>query len=183
MPRLKTFFLRAASYIRKAHDWLSQTGAGRILLILLATSLVIRWFYYIDKYSVNVLFYDMWTFYEPFFNGNHSIIELYTWQHGPHRQGIGFLLTRYIDAISGWNTRWICFAIGILVFLTALIYLRVKRHLFNRFNYFDVIIVFIVLSPAQYGLFANTANISHGAAPAILLSAFCLSCGLLRILG
>ena len=162
------------NYSSHVYDWLNKNKIGICILIALIVSIIFRWFYYIDKYSVNILFWDQWDFYNAFFNEK-SLIEIFRWQHGPHRQGIAFILTKYIDQLSGWNVRWICFAIGILIFASSLIYLKVKKNLFANLNFIDGIIFFIILTPLQYGVFTNTPNLSHGAMPAFLLSIYCLT--------
>ncbi|MEP2772219.1 MAG: hypothetical protein ABJH05_08720 [Fulvivirga sp.] len=144
------------------------------LSIILAIVVVIRWFHFIDEYAVNVLFYDHWDLYNYFFESK-SLVEVYFAQHGPHRQGIGFILTKYIDQISGWNTKYIAFTIGVLMLFTCFAYLRLKHKLKGKLNALDVVIVLLVLTPTQHGIFTNTPNLSHGAMPAFLLSLLCLS--------
>src|SRR6185436_729500 len=39
----------------------------------------------------------------------------------------------------------------------------------------DVAIPLLLLTPAQYGIFIHTPNLSHGAGPLVLLLAFCLA--------
>ncbi len=175
MKSINQLILQAGHFSRRSFQWLSDSKPGRFILLLLVASLIFRWFYYIHKYSVNILFQDMWDFYEPFFSGRDSLVNLFTWRHGPHRQGIGFVLTKYIDQVSQWNTRWLAFTIGVLMLGTSLLYLRLKKLLFQNLGYFDILVIFIMLSPVQYGLFANTPNISHGAAPAMLLALFGLA--------
>jgi len=129
---------------------------------------VLRWWHYIDTYSVNLLVWDQWDLYDAFFKP-HSWLELFRWQHGPHRQGIGFFLTGIIADLSGWNTRVEAFAIGAVVFGAMLGALVLKKRLTHTLNWTDLVIGLIFLTPLQYGIFAGIPNPSHGAVPLLLL--------------
>ena len=147
-----------------------------LLVSFIAIGLIffLKWFILIDIYSVNVLYYDLWDLYGIFFN-KYSLTDLYILQHGPHRQGIGFILTSYIDELSGWNTKWISITIGILTASSSVIYLIIKKKYFDKITLIDVIIIVLIVTPTQYGVFANTPNISHGAMPVFLISLFFLA--------
>lgn len=153
---------------------ISKNNYLKWAFILICSLVFVRWMYIIDRYSVNVLFYDHWDLYIPLFNKS-SLWELYNWQHGPHRQGLGFILTKYIDQLSGWNTKWISYTIGILLAASSATYFLVKKRLTGKLTLLDVIIPVLILTPSQFGVFANTPNISHGAMPVFLISVFCLS--------
>ena len=51
--------------------------------------LAFRLFALIARYSVDVLFGDQWDYLSAFFGHDPSLSELFFWQHGPHREGIG----------------------------------------------------------------------------------------------
>lgn len=135
--------------------------------------LVLRWFFLIDKYSVNMLFWDQWDFMGGLFEQK-GPWELFSWQHGPHRQGVGFFLTKLTADLSGWNTRMECFMIGTVICLAALTALALKWRLAGNITAFDLAIPLLYLSPLQFELFANTPNVSHGAMPLLLITLFCL---------
>ncbi|MGR0482251.1 MAG: hypothetical protein ACTFAL_12835 [Candidatus Electronema sp. V4] len=135
--------------------------------------LVLRWFFLIDKYSVNLLFWDQWDFMGGLFEKK-GPWELFSWQHGPHRQGVGFFLTKLTADLSGWNTRTECFMIGTVICLAALTALALKWRLAGNITAFDLAIPLLYLSPLQFELFANTPNVSHGAMPLLLITLFCL---------
>ncbi len=135
--------------------------------------IILRWFFLIDKYSVNMLFWDQWDFMGGLFE-NKGAWELFSWQHGPHRQGVGFFLTKIVADLSGWNTRVECFMIGTVICLAALTALALKWRLTGNISAFDIAIPLLYLSPLQFELFANTPNVSHGAMPLLLITLFCL---------
>ena len=138
-----------------------------------------RLFGLIDRYSVNVLFWDQWDLFDPIFE-HASAWELFRFRFGPHRQGIAFPLTRSLMDATGWNTRAEAFMIGALVALAAALALRLRRRLFGPLTAMDVAIPLLILTPAQYGIFVHIPNASHGAAPLLLLVALCCACTLPR---
>lgn len=152
--------------------FLLQNTLVKYTCIALVSGLAIFWIYCTNKYSVNILFWDQWDFYNPF-TKDIEIINTFTKQHGPHRQGIGFILTKCIDYFSSMDIRYISFTITLLIFLTSISYFYLKKRLIGRSTIFDSIIFLIILAPTQ--LFMHTANISHGAMPSLLLSLYTLS--------
>ena len=141
------------------------------LVTLLAS---IRLFSFIDHYAVNLLFWDQWDYYRPIFQPT-SFWELFSWQHGPHRQGLGELITYVLAWSSSWNTRLDAFAIGIVLLLSALTLLAVKRSVSRNWDFSDIIIPLTVLSLVQYETLVNTPNLSHSALPLLLVSLYAWS--------
>jgi hypothetical protein len=153
---------------------------GRWVLALLGVAyalLCARLFWLIDRYAVNVLYWDQWDLFDAFFQ-DAGPWELFRWVHGPHRQGIAFLLTRALMDATAWNTRAEAFMIGALVALAAALALWLRRRLFGALVPMDVAIPLLVLTPAQFGIFVQTPNASHGAAPLLLLVALAWACTL-----
>ncbi len=139
------------------------------LLVLAWGLLCARSFRMIDRYSVDLLFWDQWDLFDAFFE-NASAWELFRWQHGPHRQGIAFLLTRALMDASAWSTRAEACMIGALVALAAALALLLRRRLFGPLTPMDVAIPLLILTPAQYGIYLHIPNASHGAALLLLVS-------------
>lgn len=146
---------------------------GNAAALALLTAVVCRWWYYVDTYSVNLLVWDQWDLYDAFF-APHGWLDLFRWQHGPHRQGVGFFITKIVADLSGWNTRMESFAIGGIVFLSMLGALVLKMRLTTSLRWPDVTIALIFLTPLQWSIFASVPNPSHGAVPLLLLMCFCL---------
>ena len=143
--------------------------------LLILAMVTIRWFYLINQYSVNLLYWDQWDFYQPLFGGD-NIWEVFRWQHGPHRQGIGFVVTRFLADFSGWNTRVDAFAIGMTIFVAMGLALALEARLFGALNWNDILILPVLfLTPLQFEIFANTPNLSHGAMPLLLIILYCLT--------
>ncbi|MGE0127062.1 MAG: hypothetical protein AB7U82_03065 [Blastocatellales bacterium] len=136
--------------------------------------LSVRLFTLIHNHAVNILYWDQWDYYQPMFSGA-SWLELFRWQYGAHRQGLGFILTRAIAELTGWNTRIEAFAIGGLVCLAAMAALCLKRRLFGALNIYDIAIPLIVLTTAQFQTFVGAVNPAPAAFPLLLLALYCLA--------
>lgn len=145
--------------------WMALVGVAVIVAL---------WFYSIYEYSVNVLFFDAWDFHHAFVLG-YSPMQQFTAQFGPHRMGPGLVITGFLNDMSGWNSNWISMAIGIMMFLSAPVYLLVKYKLFGRITFFDLSVFVIVLSLVQFEVFTISPFMSHSAVPALLTSLYVLS--------
>jgi hypothetical protein len=140
-----------------------------------AVALGIRLFKFISDYSVNVLFFDQWDFLGPLFRGNASLGELFFYQHGPHREGLGLIADYYLYPLTDWNVRAESFLIGACVFAAMLLALLLKYRLFGRLSYGDVAIPLIFLTMAQYETFIGTPNAAYSAIPLLLILLYCLA--------
>jgi hypothetical protein len=147
---------------------MNRTKIISILTLLFGVLLVGRWFYYIDQYSVNLLFWDQWDFYKPLFE-DASVWGQFNYQHGPHRQGIGMWLTAIVAHLSDWNTRAETFTIGALILCATLLSVQLKDKLFGKIKSTDIALLLIGLAPTQYALFSATPNVSHGSMPFLLI--------------
>lgn len=135
-----------------------------------ALAMALRLWHQIDEYAVDLLFIDHWDYFDALFE-DRPLRQLFLWQHGPHRQGVGFLLTKALAEASGWNMRVEAFGTGAVVIAACGLALWLKRALFGRFTWSDVAIPLIVLTPLQWGVFIDTPNPAHGAVPLLLLVA------------
>jgi hypothetical protein len=81
---------------------------------------------FVDRHAVNILFWDQWAFYYPLFHGQ-GWWATFDYRHGPHRQGIGMILTRILADLSGWNSRWDAFAVSGVIIAAAVLALILTR--------------------------------------------------------
>jgi hypothetical protein len=126
------------------------------------------------RYSVNILFWDQWDFYTPLFN-HASLWQIFTWQHGLHREGIGLVLDKFVLESTRWNSRAeALFMVGAL-FAAALVALRLKQRLFGSLQYSDIVMPCLFLTCAQMEAFVGAANPSLSAIPELLLGLYCLA--------
>jgi hypothetical protein len=167
---------------RKVARPAGQDGVERYLpLFLVCTYLLMgaQFFGLIRQYAVNVLFMDQWDFDDATLFQHHSIWEMFRWQHGPHRQGLGALLQKLIEPWIHWNTRHEAFFIGAIIFSAAVLALLLKVRLYGTIGYSDVIIPVLFLTPLQYETLVVTPNPAHGSLPSLLMVLYCL-CWLIR---
>lgn len=128
----------------------------------------------IDRYAVDIPFWDQWDFYEPFFEP-HGLWEVFSWQHGPHRQGAGAFIMQAVNAATGWNQRAQAFMIAAVMLAAAAAFLWLKRRLFGRLQWYDALPVLMMLSLQPMEIYFSTLNVSHGALPLLLIILTCLA--------
>jgi len=162
----------------ESHSSLSRSVRSRsqweLVAVLAAfAALSARLFTLISHYAVNVFFMDQWDFNEATLFEKHSLWEMFRWQHGPHRQGLGAVLTYWIEPHFRWSSRADAFLAGAIVVLAAALALYLKYRLFGELRIFDVCIPLILLTPLQYEAVLITANLTQGPLPLLLLLAYC----------
>lgn len=136
---------------------------GLVFLALLANGVAA-----VARYQVDALFSDQWSFYTPLF-AEAGWWSMFTWQHGPHRQGVAFVLTALVMEASAWDVRveslWVmsCLAVatGLAVWL--------RQRLAGRIQLSDTWIVIAGLSLLQYETVLLVPNASHSVFPLLLL--------------
>ena len=143
--------------------------------------LSVRLFELISNYAVNVFFSDQWDFNDAPLFQEHSLWEMFRWQHGPHRQGLGAVLAHFVEPRFGWNSRSEAFFVGILVVTATLCALWLKARLFGAISFFDVCIPLLFLNPLQFETLFMTANLAHGPLPLLLLLLYCLAWTIRRL--
>lgn len=150
-----------------------------IFLTLASGSLILRLFLFIRRYSVNLLYYDAWDYYNPIFQ-NQGIWQLFSWQENIKRGGLGFIVTATLAKLTGWNTRADAFAVGAIICLAMLLALMLKYRLYGGFTFFDVIIPLLFLTLLQYEIFVVVPTLHVAAFPLLLIVAYCLGLGVQR---
>jgi hypothetical protein len=149
---------------------------GPALVVAVVTILLSRrLFRLISRYSVNIFFSDQWGFNEATVFEKHSLWQMFRWQHGPHRQGAGALVSYLLEPHFQWNSRTESFWIGGLIVVSAICALWLKMRLFKTIELWDVCIPLILLTPLQYGQVFVVANWAHGPLPLFLTILYCLA--------
>ncbi len=143
---------------------------GLVFLVL-----VVRFFTLISTYAVNVFFVDQWDFNDGTLFQHHTLWQMFDWQHGPPRLGVGALFERLVDPLFRWNSRTESFIVGVLIVIATVCALWLKRRLYGRLSYSDAIIPLIFLSPLQYETLFVAADFAHGPMPLILILLYCLA--------
>jgi hypothetical protein len=131
------------------------------------------------RYSVNLIYWDQWDFYTPLFN-HASLWRIFTWQHGPHREGIGLVLDKFVLESTRWNSRAEALFMVAALLAAALVALRLKQMLFGcpasrDLDYTDIAIPCLFLTFAQMEALIGEANPSYSAIPELLIGLYCLA--------
>lgn len=143
------------------------------MLITTSVVLITRLFWFAYRYSVNILYFDQWAFYSPLFNYE-NLWQLFTWQHGPHRQGIGLILTKFLADSTRWNTKIDSLATVALLSIAMILAFVLKHKLWRSFTLWDLIIPFLFLTLFQYEAIVVVANLSYGAFPIVMVMLYSL---------
>lgn len=159
---------------KSAHgSWGSRLTSGIVALAFLIFAC--RMFRLISRYAVNIFFSDQWNFNNATLFQKHSIWQMFTWQHGPHRQGLGALFEKLIEPSFRWNSRIESFVVGGVVVVAALCALYLKKRLYGHFSASDVLIPAMFFIPRQFETLFVTANFAHGPFPLLLIVLYCLA--------
>src|ERR1017187_5061756 len=145
-----------------------------ILVSVVFAALAFRLVRLTERYAVNIFFWDQWDINDATLFQYHSLWEIFRWQHGPHRQGLGGLLAILVEPWFDWNSRTEAFLATGLVVIAALCALYLKYRLFGSLSWTDLVIPIIILSPAQWDSLWTTVNLSHGVLPLLLVILYCL---------
>lgn len=152
------------------------TARARILSTLAVAALfafmAIRQQHFVDRYAVNVMYYDEWDFYRPFAGA--TLWQDFDHQHGPHRMGVGLPIQRELAKRSHFNSRWSAFAVSDLLMLAAALAIPLARLCGVTHPLALLPIPLIFLNRSQYEQFLAAADISHAAMPMLLLMLLCL---------
>jgi len=158
------------------HDLAISRVLGWMLTCAAFAALAWRQIGFVNRYAVNVLFFDQWGFYYPLFHGQ-GWWETFDRRHGPHREGVGLVLTRILADLSGWNSRWDAFAVSGVIISSALLALVLMRLCGSRAGSAAALAVPVLFfNVHQFEAFVGASNLSHGAMPVFLVLAFCVAC-------
>jgi hypothetical protein len=153
--------------------WTSYLAPSLVALVFII--LAGRMFRLISKYAVNIFFSDQWKFNDATLFQKHSIWQMFTFQWGPHRQGLGALFEKLVEPRIRWDSRTESFIVGSVVVVAALCALYLKNRLYGRFSVSDVLIPAVFFIPRLFETIFVTANFAHGPFPLLLLVLYCLA--------
>ncbi|MGE5048695.1 MAG: hypothetical protein ACM3PC_09020 [Deltaproteobacteria bacterium] len=146
----------------------SRRYVGPAVVLVCCGFFAVRLFRFIDRYAVNVLFWDQWV-YLTALREHRGPWELFSWIHGPHRMGLGYLFIEAVFAASRWDDRAEAFAtFGVFLVILALA-LLLKRRTAGPLHWTDACIPALVLTTAQFEVFIGTPNAAHGPLPLFLV--------------
>jgi len=153
----------------------ARSSATGIILGLFFVVLAGRLFRLSYRYAVNIFFWDQWVFNNATLFQKHSGWQMFRWQFGPHRLGLGPLLSSLIEPHFRWNSRAESFLACTIVVVATACALFLKKRLFGELVIWDVAIPIVYLSAMQYESLFITSDLAHGPLPLLLLTLYCLA--------
>ena len=154
---------------RTEHGYLPVLLIGAVSLLLFD-----RLLSFTLSNAVNILFWDQWDFYTPFFE-HASLWRIFAWQHGPPRLGVGSVVTWVIAGLTHWNARSEALAMVGIVSIATPLAVWLKRRLFGSVGVIDVVIPLLFLSRAQHEMLVGATDLAHGPFPLLLTVLICLA--------
>ena len=82
-----------------------RSNAVLFFLAALCTLLYVNWIFAIARFQPNVLFMDQWDFLYTLFYGG-GWWDRFIHQHGPHRQGLGMVISAWILQATDLDVRY-----------------------------------------------------------------------------
>jgi len=143
-------------------------AAGFIIALM-----ALNWIAAVARFHVEGIYWDQWMFLKPMFQ-DRGWLALFTQQHGPHRQGVAFIITSWIMDWSGWDTRVEALWVASLLVVAAVLALRWKYRLTGRLSWIDLWLPLAVLAMRQYENVILVPNASHSMFPLVLMLAAAL---------
>jgi len=136
--------------------------------------LAVRLAMFVDRYTVNIIYWDQWDFLSGLFDGADTW-ALFRWQHGPQRQGIGNLILAVLYPATGWNGRADAAASAVALVLAGLAALWLVKRVCGSLRPWDVVVPLLFLTTTSAETYVVAPNIGHGPLSALLLVGFALA--------
>lgn len=124
--------------------------------------------------SVNIPIWDQWDFYTPLFE-HASLWRVFSWQHGPHREGLGLVLDKFLLAWTHWSGLAESLLIVTCFCAAAALALFLKVKIFSPLAYSDAVIPAMFLMPAHLAAITSVPNPSYSGVPELLILVYCLA--------
>lgn len=145
--------------------------SGHLALVSIVFFLLLaRMLWFVDQYSVNVLFWDQWDYLTLLFNENNNLRDNFLIQHGPHRQGLGGVWAAIVYPLVNWNIRVDAFVSVLLIAVATLVVLVTKLRVVGRLHWADSAIPAAFFTLLQYEILIGTVNLAHGTIPLLLVA-------------
>jgi hypothetical protein len=150
----------------------ARTTPWLVGAVLLA--LAIRLAAFVNRYAVNLVYWDQWDFLQGLFDGADPW-TLFRWQHGPQRQGLGNLILAVMYPATGWNGRADAAAIAVVMLLAATAALWLVKRVCGPLRPWDVVVPLVFLTTSSAEAYIAVPNLAHGPLPALLLMSYALT--------
>ena len=151
-----------------------STRVSPWLVVAATVFMAIRLADFVNRYTVNIVYWDQWDFLQGLFDGS-GLWTLFRWQHGPQRQGLGNLLIAILYPATGWNGRVDAAAAAVVMLLATAAGLWLIKRLCGPLRPWDVVVPLIFLTTLSSETYVVAPNLAHGPLPALLLMAYALA--------
>ncbi len=163
----------ATTPARQRAAWTSPRVTGLIIAAAFV-AMAVRLAVFLDRYTVNLLYWDQWDFLAGLFDGA-GPWALFRWQHGPQRQGIGNLILAVLYPATGWNGRADAAASAVALGLAGVAAIWLVKRVCGSLRPWDVVIPFLFLTTVSAETYVVAPNIAHGPLSALLLIGYALT--------
>lgn len=137
------------------------------LVVLFTLTLAEQRIRFVCANTPNVLFWDQWDLYNPLFHGE-GPWAMFSYQHGPHRQGLGGLATAGLATLTRWDVRGDAILTIGATALAALLALPLARRCGARGGLWLLPVPLIFLTTRQFEGWVGAPNAAHSAFPVLL---------------
>lgn len=129
------------------------------LLALVFCLLALRLFWFLDRYAVDLFFYDQWNYLKT------ALADASLWEGlwtpiGPHRLGLAYPLYKFTLVLGDYNNVYLVYLVGGLAVLNSLLFLGLKRSIQGAYYLSDVFIPLIFFDLNQHALYFTNPNIA-----------------------
>lgn len=146
----------------------AATAIGWIVAGAFIVGLVAHRVHLVATSAVNVPFWDQWDFYTPLFQ-EQGPWAWFMHQHGPHRQGLGALLTGGLAQLTAWDLRGDALISLATTIASAALGVLLARRCGIGGPASAALIFALTLTTRQYELWVGPANPAHSPLPVLLL--------------
>ena len=126
---------RLRNISQRVPPWVSPVAVWIVFLFYAA-----RFFHLISHWAVNIFFWDEWDVTNATLFQHHSLWEIFTWQIGPQREGLGGVFAALVEPLFRWNSRTESFLVGGIIALTAFLAVFLKHRLYGSLTLLDTVI-------------------------------------------
>jgi hypothetical protein len=137
-------------------------------LLVVCVYLVGRLARFVAANSVTLLYGDQWAYVAPLIDGR-GPLQIFWWQYGVHRLGVGGLITWLLANGSGWDGRAEAWAVLGFTVLNALLALWLVIRTTGRLSMLHAVVPLLVLNLFQYEVLVVIPNTALSAVPVTCL--------------
>jgi len=144
-----------------------------VIFVVLACFLfpLLRLLILVRDFTVEILYYQQLDFYDAYFQ-KLSWAQIFRFQHGEHRLGVGGILQAIVLDASSWRNSAVSYSIVTVLLLAALSVLFLKRRMSGRLEIIDGALPILFLTSNQYETIVIAPSLAAQALPLLLISVF-----------